>query len=301
LEKKQVPTLNPAQLGKQLFVNPESVLVQARSGNLFHINRIEDFRKYMQFPLLPHRKTVLDFIFLTQGSMKRSKGLNSYEFSAYTFFFLPAYQISTDAFMSEDIKGFYCHFDPDMLKTSLVQPDIPKEFPFLQFNSYPLVQISAEAVEPVLHILDRLEKEFKNKRTDKLDLVVLYLLTLFTELKRFVHPEETITENAALRISQLYKNALTQHIYAKQKVSDYADMLNITPNHLNKCVKAATGKSAHDLLDEMLLLEAKVLLKQSDLNISEIAYKVGKEDQSSFGKFFKLKTGFTPKQYRVLD
>ena len=73
------------------------------------------------------------------------------------------------------------------------------------------------------------------------------------------------------------------------------------PNHLNKCVKAATGKSAQDLLSEMVLLEAKVLLRQTSLSVNEIAFKIGKEDTSDFIRFFKSKTNLTPTEYRKTD
>lgn len=71
----------------------------------------------------------------------------------------------------------------------------------------------------------------------------------------------------------------------------------MTPNHLNKCVKATTGKSAHELLDDMLLLEAKVMLKQTGLSIAEVAFRIGKTELSDFGRFFKQKTDL-PREYR---
>ena len=65
-------------------------------------------------------------------------------------------------------------------------------------------------------------------------------------------------------------------------------------SNLNKCVKAATGKPAQELLSEMILAEAKVLLKQTSLTVNEIAWKIGKEDPSDFIRFFKSKTNLTP-------
>ena len=66
-------------------------------------------------------------------------------------------------------------------------------------------------------------------------------------------------------------------------------------------MKVSTGKSAHELLEEMRILEAKVLLKQTDLNIADIAYKLGGFDPSDFSRFFKSLTNLTPKQYRNLQ
>ena len=77
-------------------------------------------------------------------------------------------------------------------------------------------------------------------------------------------------------------------------------MFAVTPNHLNKCVKTVTGQSAHDLLSEMILLEAKVMLKQTNLSISEIAFQVGRNEISDFVRFFKSKTGISPGEYRKM-
>ena len=92
-----------------------------------------------------------------------------------------------------------------------------------------------------------------------------------------------------------------QYIYEKQTIGEYGKMLAVTPNHLNKCVKTATNKSAQELLIEMMLMEAKALLKQTDLSVNEIAWKLRKEDPSDFTKFFKSKAGLTPTEYRKLD
>jgi AraC family transcriptional regulator, transcriptional activator of pobA len=50
----------------------------------------------------------------------------------------------------------------------------------------------------------------------------------------------------------------------------------------------------------MLLLEAKVMLRQTNLSISEVAFKLSERNPSDFSRFFKNKTGFTPKQYKQM-
>ena len=82
-----------------------------------------------------------------------------------------------------------------------------------------------------------------------------------------------------------------------QNILDYADLLNVTPNYLNKCVKTAIDKTAQDLLKEMLILEAKTLIKYSPLNVSEIAIKLCDQTPSNFARFFKNQTGLSPKEY----
>lgn len=268
--------------------------------DLFHINSIENTKEHLKFPLPPHRKTVFDFIFLTRGTSIRSKGLDRYDFAAGTFFFLPAYQISSHEFYSQDAKGFYCHFNVEILTRNLVQPGFLNQFFFLQFIGYPLVKVEEQTVDMVLPILQRLERENASDKPNY-TLVSAYLSALFLELQPFAGSSEKVTQNAAFRITQQYKNALTQHIYEKQSVSDYANLLAVTADYLNKCVKAATGKPAHDLLSDMMLMEAKALLRQTSLSVSEIAFKIGKEDPSDFTRFFKSKTGLAPSEYRQLS
>jgi AraC-like DNA-binding protein len=298
LKTEPIPLLNPSQFSDLSVDMEEWNPYFASFHSRFHINRIEDYRTHLKFPVPPHRKTVFDFIFLTKGTTTRSKGLNTYSICKNTFFFLPPYQITTNTSMSADVTGFYCHFDPEILTVRFTEK-IVNEFPFLQFLGHPIVEVSGDVSEWVTDILKRLEKEYEKNHSIRLEIASAYLFALCLELKPFAEQREKITENSAFRITQQYKNALTQFIYQKQRVSDYADHLAVSPNHLNKCIKSVTGKSAQDLLNEMVLLEVKTLLKQTDLSIGQIAFKIGKEDPSDFSKFFRTKTGFTPSEYRV--
>lgn len=87
--------------------------------------------------------------------------------------------------------------------------------------------------------------------------------------------------------------------YTKYRnVGFYADQLCLTPKYLSKVVKNFSGKSAPEWIDAYVILEAKNLLKYSDLAIKEIVYRLNFPNQSVFYKFFKTRTGITPSQYR---
>ncbi|HWJ26757.1 MAG TPA: helix-turn-helix domain-containing protein [Flavisolibacter sp.] len=297
-----IPVLKPtaAEMERHHFGDTEWKPIYSGISSFFHINRIEDYRKYLRLPLPPHRKTVYDFIFLTQGNSLRSKGLDEYMMTQNSFFFLPPFQITNHKSMSDDARGFYCHFDAEILLKYYKHDQLLAEFPFLQFIGHPIIQLEQSAVESVVHILNRLKNEYDLKR-DRFDIISVYMMALLVEVKQYYGNVIKTGENAAFRVTKQYKEALMQYVYEKQKIMQYADMLAVTPNHLNKCVKAVTGKSAHDLLDEMILLEAKALLRQTNFPISDIAFKVGKEFLSDFVRFFKGKTGLTPTEYRQMD
>jgi AraC family transcriptional regulator, transcriptional activator of pobA len=294
----KIPILNTVQMHKHHFGDVEWAPKFAAFEHLFHFNRIENVKDKINFPLPPHRKMGFDFIFLTKGSSVRSKGLEEYTFSQNMFFFLPAYQITTHKYISDDAKGFFCSFNPVILDKYFPHQTFFENFPFLSFVGNPLVEIDLTSKKWVINILERLEIEYEKPDITKFDIVSSSLFSLFNEINQFVKPLNVSQKNAALRITESYKNALSQHIYKKQKVTDYADLLSISADHLGKCVRNTIGKSAQELLIEMVILEAKVLLRQTNLSISEVGFKLTEKNPSDFSRFFKAHAGFTPKEYK---
>lgn len=297
LHFRNIMPLSPKELQQHHFGN-EEVMSVTDFQRLFHINRLEDLVSKINFPLPPHRKTVFDFIFLTEGTSSRSKDLHRFTFGRNTFFFLPALQISTHEYMSPDATGFFCHFDAELFNALFPKTPFYEDFPFWHFSGHPLVTVNDDLRGTVLHILNRLLAEYEKAPVPNRAVLMAYLFTLFTELKTIQLPGTTASQHSALRITGKYKNLLSRHIYQLHKVTDYACLMAITADHLNKCVKTTLGKTAQELMADMIILEAKVLLKQTPLSVSEIAFKFSETNPSDFTRFFKAKTGMTPKEYR---
>lgn len=95
-----------------------------------------------------------------------------------------------------------------------------------------------------------------------------------------------------------FKRLLAKHFIHEQQVSFYAEKLNLTPKYFSTLIKQASGKTAGNWINEMLLLEAKIRLQNHNLSVAQIAYDLHFSDPSHFGKFFKKHTKKTPKQYR---
>jgi YesN/AraC family two-component response regulator len=88
--------------------------------------------------------------------------------------------------------------------------------------------------------------------------------------------------------------------YREQRGLDfYADKLCITPKHLSKVIKAISDKPANDWIDEHVVLEAKALLKSTNMTIEQISDELNFPSQSFFGKYFKRVTGMSPKEYKL--
>lgn len=95
-----------------------------------------------------------------------------------------------------------------------------------------------------------------------------------------------------------FANLVNQHFKEHRTVKYYADQLSITPKYLTEIVHEVTGNSASVVIDEKVMYEAKLLLKDPKLTISQIAEVLHFSDQSFLGKFFKRHLGVSPSEYR---
>lgn len=93
-------------------------------------------------------------------------------------------------------------------------------------------------------------------------------------------------------------NLVRKHFRLEHSVRFYANKMCISPKYLSLVVKESTGRSAAEIIDEHLLLEAKNLLRFSGKNIQQVAYELNFSNQSSFGKYFKHLTGMSPSEFQ---
>lgn len=95
-----------------------------------------------------------------------------------------------------------------------------------------------------------------------------------------------------------FQKLIDQNYKEKKLTKDYAALLYVTPNHLNALSKDVTGRSAGELIRDRILLEAKRLLINAKMTVSEIAAELDFIDNSYFTKFFKKYEGVTPEAFR---
>ena len=110
-------------------------------------------------------------------------------------------------------------------------------------------------------------------------------------------------DEGSIRSKAIFENflKLVRDYHTKERnLSFYADKLFLTPKYLSKLIKTVSGKSAHEWIDSFVILEAKNLLKYSDMRIKSIVYELNFPNQTTFYRFFKTKTGMTPSEYRKM-
>ena len=152
-----------------------------------------------------------------------------------------------------------------------------------------------------------MNSEIKSDYAFKYDLLRNYVTELIHTGQKLKPIEaKSETHNAASRIASLFIELLerqfpiesTNQIIQLRTAKEYADNLSVHVNHLNKVLKEATGKTTTEIIASRITQEAKILLKQTDWNISEIAIGLGFDEVAHFSNFFKKQTKLSPLQFR---
>jgi len=143
-------------------------------------------------------------------------------------------------------------------------------------------------------------KEFNEDRT-KRDVIIRNLLnSMIINIARMgsdttmVMQVDTITN----KLVEQFKTVVDNNFRSTTQVAQYADMLHVTPGHLNDVIKNTVGKTAKQIIDEKRVMEAKRLLFWANYSLKEIAGLLSFEDDSYFNRFFKKHTGYTPSVFQ---
>ncbi|WP_224994649.1 AraC family transcriptional regulator [Cesiribacter sp. SM1] len=209
--------------------------------------------------------------------------------------------------LSEEQSGFFCIFTESFFEHF----GSIKEYPVFRPGGEPIFEISDQQLADIEKIFIRMLDEIASQYVYKYDI----LRNLVFELIHSAQKMQAVTNalysnsNAAMRVSSLFLELLerqfpiespTQKIRYRSAIA-FAEQLSIHVNHLNRSLKEVTGKTTSQLIAERVIQEARVLLKHTDWNVSEVAWCLGFEDLSNFINFFKKNSGITPATFRKGD
>ena len=246
----------------------------------------------------PVKFAATTWIFVFNGSGRADINLVNHEISAPALVSVKSTQIMQPTFLS-----------PDFNATVMVMSKRLSENLFLFLNSSPLASISLR--HPVVSIPDDSVQDFKDfiQATKSLlaetsnpygSQALMYHLLLFIHrygYKCFLPFKDEVVSRQG-RMSDHFLAVMQQNFRKERFLDFYASKLEVTPKHLSRTIKKQPGFTAVEWIERYVILEAKVLLKSSNLNIQQIADELNFPSQSFFGKYFKKQTGLSPKEFR---
>lgn len=195
---------------------------------------------------------------------------------------------------------------PDFLKR--INIDTKRMMPlFLQFGSLPCMELTHAESQSLRSFISMVEQELKGSETDFSSEIIggLIAATIYKVgdiLTHYLteHPEvDSPIHNRAEEYFRQFTELLGEHYKHERSVGFYARQLCITPKYLTTLIKRISGKSVSEWIDNYVILEAKTLLKYSNMSVQEIAYYLNFPNQSFFGSYFKRNAGMSPSQYKA--
>lgn len=235
------------------------------------------------------------------GSVDVQLGLEKFKHRAGTLSFTFPGQVFSKDNISADTFGYYILFNADFLEELIAAGRMPVEFPFFDYSGVPFIQLEEAAITAVADFVGKIAEELSQHKQGCEKAIRMYLYLLLLEVKRSYIAQQlhlTATDTRNTYLVPRFMKLVSQHFLTKKRVADYAVMLGVTPNHLNRTVKEVTGHTASEAIADMLVQEAKAVLRYTDVAISEISYQLNFSDPAGFNRFFREQTGQTPLSYR---
>ncbi|MEZ0483388.1 helix-turn-helix domain-containing protein [Fibrella aquatica] len=291
------PSISPDMARERFLVKDEAWEQRFRPNfNQFIIAPFEFARPVIKLPVPPGRTGNHALFLVTGGQVGLTVGHQSCTVTSQQVVVVPAQQIFSINSIQETTTGYMCFFSNELLISTIQD----SSFEFLKLTNNPLTELSTQQTSFLANLLNRLVVEYTESGASRTDIIRPYLLAVLSEINRAYAGKMSIKTDAGDRLVQGFLTLLDEHSRHKNQVTNYANLLHVSPNHLNKVVKARTGQSPSVWIDKRRVLEAKVLLFQSTLTVGQIAAELGFTDQSSFGRLFRKYASLSPVQFRKM-
>ena len=260
----------------------------------FYIRKLVDSHHNDFMPMV--RANLHCFFFLKKGAATVAIGDNTYNITDGEILIIPEGQIFAVKSYTE-CAGYMGGFHNNFLIANSENENIINRFGFLKVWSNPKTTFEESIKTYIENLFDRIYFEFISDSIDK-EVIKSYIFCLLNEINKVQEKLPVIQTSRQDEICNKFKELIFLNVRKNLSVSDYASKLNISVNHLNKIIKSVTGKSSSKWIEESIVTEAKIMLYQTKLSISEISENLNIYDHSYFSRLFKKTEGLTPSEFR---
>lgn len=201
--------------------------------------------------------------------------------------------------------GYAFVFHPDLIKKSAVALRI-SHYKYFSYDIADALFLTAQEEETITWLFTKIHSELIDNKDRVNTDVILSLLNVIltcaeTYYKRQFTDNEYFKQKITFKIKLLLQDHyrdLSQPVKMAPTVSALASQLNLSPNYLTDLVRQETGKSTIGLIQEYVIEQAEILLLQTDMNVSDIADRLGFDNIPYFSRLFKKAKGKTPNEVR---
>jgi AraC family transcriptional activator of pobA len=263
------------------------------------ISRFAPYLQKHQNLSLPHKHSFYHVVFFTEGGGTHAIDFKSFPVKPYQIYFMVPGQVHSWSFEGP-VEGFIINFSASFFQSFLLRPDYLDNLPFFSGNiDDEVINLTGDAQQAAVTLFEQLLQESSQTSRLGMDMIKALMLQLFITVARQSESKNPVlAPNYNYTLLQSFRKLTDMHFATLRLPKDYAALLYITPNHLNALCNDMLGISAGEVIRNRVILEAKRLLVNLDMNIAGIADKLNFADNSYFTKFFKKYTGQTPEEFR---
>jgi AraC family transcriptional regulator, transcriptional activator of pobA len=242
----------------------------------------------------PHRHNFYMICLITKGSGVHVIDFEKIELIPNRLFFLRPEQVHFWQVQSKS-KLAVIQFSADFLTELFSYNNIPA----INSSIDSFIDLQPETAASITQIFQTIDSENNQNQINSKKIIQANIFILLSEIERLIN-NDPIKRNKGNKYTILdnFKSLLSKKYKKISSVSEFASLLNITPNYLNIVVKETTGQTANELMHKRIILEAKRLLINEHSDIVQIAFELGFKDASYFARFFKKSTGQSPTEFR---
>lgn len=199
-------------------------------------------------------------------------------------------------------EGWILRFSREYFKTQIrEQLNIKHIDIFSSFGKVPKMILSPQIgkrVHSIAEMIDELKgSDIPNKEAAVASLLKTLIIYCDSKCNIKITHEKNSNE---VQIVIKFKELVARHYTQAHKVSEYADMMNLSPKYLNQVVKNVLGMTAKQIIHDQLVIQARRELKFSNDSVKEIAFRLGFSEPFHFSNYFKKMIGYSPSEYRLM-
>lgn len=281
------------------------MVCDALDSDGFHIDYMPEMFDYDPVDnTKPHVHTFYEIIWFQEEGGVHTVDFCDYKVEANSMFFLSPGQVHCFDGKTRH-KGIALKFCTDFLKYENADEDIFIKYNvFNAFDSAPYCVIrNKEVIENLKELIMKMREEQNMENYfGHLDILRSLVKIFLINVHRHGERKGALTLNtvkASHRLFVMFRKMLEQDYASLHLVQDYANKLNVSTKTLSNSVIECANKAPLTFINDRVLLEAKRLLRFTDLMVKEIAYRLGYDDPSYFVKFFKRQMGVLPSEFRA--
>lgn len=244
-----------------------------------------------------HRHDFHEIFFLMDGKGEHMIDLDTHRFTAPSMHAIVAGQVHRLS-RSADSSGAVLMFQREAIHGTSMDDDMHALFSGTNGGS--VWELSSDRLDLARTLLDLIARETRTDEPTSRRAANGLLGVLLAKCAHWAIADRPRgTDSSAADIARRFLADVERDFLTERRVGAYAERYAISVDHLSDLLRARIGRSAMEVLQDRLILEAKRLLLHSTMSLKEVGFALNMEDPAYFSRVFKKATGRTPRDYRA--